>query len=162
MVFSPVKLLPKLQGLRQPYLFCSRIHLSGRARQEQLISALLGANPGHLKGWGWSHLMPCSPRCMAPGLGRLQQPGLGTEAPLSISLWSLHVVCPARSSWVLRFFTCQFRAPKAVSERGLEEVASSMAQPWKSHGIPSPHSLHQGSHKGPPGFQGEEIDPSSL
>lgn len=114
---------PKLRGLRQPYLFCSRSHHLGRARQEQLISALLSANPGQLKGWGWSHLMPCSSRCMAPGLGRLQQPGLGTEAHLSISLWSLHVVCPARSSWVTQF--CQFRAPKVGSERGLEEVASS-------------------------------------
>ena len=143
---------PKLHGLRQPYLFCSSIHHSGRAWQEQLISALLSANPGQLKGWGWSHLMPCSSRYMAPGLGRLQQPGLGTEAHLSISLWSLHVVCPACNSWVTRF--CQFRAPKVVSERGLEEAASSMVQPWKSHGIPSPHSLHQGSHKDSPGFYG--------
>lgn len=154
MVFSPVKLLlelfisvqqtnRKLQGLKQLNSFCLRIHNLGRAWQEQPTSALLSVNRGQLKGRGCSHLKPCSPRCVEPGLGRLRQLGLGTEV-LSLSVVSLHVVCPARGSWVTRFFMCCLRLPRFTSKREPGEAASFRTQHRQSCGIPSPHSLHQG------------------
>lgn len=161
MVFSPVKWLPKLQGLRQPYLFCSRVHHLGRARLEQLISALVGANLGQLKGWGWSHLTPCSPQCMGPGLGDSNSQAWAQKLVslylCGLSTWSAQHAAPGSTD----FLHVSSELPRLYPREGWRKLPLL----WPSlgnHMASLPLILFiKAVTRVPLDSRGEEIDPSS-
>lgn len=117
------------------HLLCLRIHSLGRAQQGRLISAPLSVSWGHCR-LGLESAKPHSPTS-GTCAGETQS-GLGARAPqasLSVSIWSLHLVCLACGFRATRFLTGWLRAPARVSKREPGEAVSFMTQ--RSPSIPS-------------------------